>query len=310
MRILFTPIITFFCLFGSSYAETSTDDNWKKDLNEKRTFFREHGYLWIKNFFSPSQVILLKNISEKMQKEAEDILALKNSSLTSLSDHPKHLIVVSESSNPEKVCRTEDMLSLYPGLFHLMEGSVKAFVSLLMEEPYTFFKDKLNYKWPGGGAFPPHQDYPAYEKFGPREHITAMVCIDPATFENGCLHVAKNWKKNFRSQFASWSPENSKEPVLPYVIGGKNHGSIEEKCVTQIDWLALTTNAGDLVIFNSFVPHFSHPNRSNKPRRAMFLTMNRLYEGDFKKAYYRAKRSDPRNPLFHFATPTDARTKN
>jgi hypothetical protein len=41
----------------------------------------------------------------------------------------------------------------------------------------------------------------------------------------------------------------------------------------------------------------------------MFITHNKLKEGDFRKAYYHAKREDPQNPMFHIGTPTKARNK-
>jgi len=184
------------------------------------------------------------------------------------------------------------------------------YLGLLLNEPYVLFKDKLNFKWPGGGAFPPHQDFPAYEMFGPREHVTAMVCIDPATLENGCLQVAKNWRETF-SKEPALDPEELEagHAVLPYVLGGKKHGSIQSEYSDKIEWLPLVASPGDVILISSFIPHYSEPNHSNQARRAFFFTNSRLLEGDHRRAYYHTKRQDPDNPLFHFATPTKARNK-
>ncbi|MBS3904721.1 MAG: phytanoyl-CoA dioxygenase family protein, partial [Simkania sp.] len=97
--------------------------------------------------------------------------------------------------------------------------------------------------------------------------------------------------------------------ILPYIVGGSSHGSIQPQYSEKMSWLALETSPYDLVLINSFVPHYSEPNRSSNSRRAMFFTHNRLQEGEHREAYYQAKRYDPYNPTFHFATPTDGRNK-
>jgi ectoine hydroxylase-related dioxygenase (phytanoyl-CoA dioxygenase family) len=51
------------------------------------------------------------------------------------------------------------------------------------------FKDKINYKGPNGNGFSAHLDAPAYDHIGKIEHITANICVDAATPENGCLEV-------------------------------------------------------------------------------------------------------------------------
>ena len=174
-----------------------------------------------------------------------------------------------------------------------------------MEEPYVIFKDKLNFKWPGSGAFPPHQDFPAYENFVPRSHITAMITIDKATLSNGCLHVAKDWKNTF-SKISAIDQKKlaSGQATIPFVEGGEQHGTIETEFSKLIEWLPLTTSPRDLVIFDSFIPHFSFSNNSAHSRKALFLTYNKLSEGEHHKDYFSMKRSRPNNPDFHFATPT------
>lgn len=280
---------------------------WEK----QKAFFRENGYLWIKNFFSPEQVMLLQSWAEDINTAAQSMLSLMHTS-SSTFPHciPGTLIIVPEASNPLQACRAEDLLSCYPELYYFIAGTLTSYIGRLLGEPYVLFKDKINFKWPGGGAFPPHQDFPAYEFFGPREHVTAMVCIDPATLENGCLQVAKNWRGTF-AQDPDLDPAEVEagRAVLPYVIGGKEHGSIQKKYSDKITWVPLETGPGDLVLINSFIPHYSETNNSQNSRRAMFFTHNRLKEGDHRKAYYFAKRQDPLNPAFHFATPTKARDK-
>jgi ectoine hydroxylase-related dioxygenase (phytanoyl-CoA dioxygenase family) len=172
-------------------------------------------------------------------------------------------------------------------------------------ERYIPFKDKLNFKWPGGGAFAPHQDYPAYANFVPRYHVTAMLSIDAATEENGYLHFAE------RSQESALGAEEchaiqmcDEHMILPYTTGGTSNGKIKEGFTSKFHWIPLETGPRDLVLFDSYLPHYSKENRSKHPRRAMFITYNRESEGEHKLAYYSLKRDEPHNKMFHFATPT------
>lgn len=286
----------------------SEDEQWLK----QRQFLEENGYLWIKDFFSPEQAELLQHwagdINTASREVLETIQTIGKSSFA--QEVSSALIVVPESADPFQVCRAEDMLSCYPELHHFVEETITFHIGRLMREPYVPFKDKINFKWPGGGAFSPHQDFPAYDPFGPREHVTAMVCIDRATLENGCLQVAKNWRATFEGT-EGIDPELLAEGrvILPYIEGGKEHGSIEPQYAEKISWQALETSPRDLVIFNSFLPHYSEPNHSAASRRAMFFTYNKLQEGDHRQSYYYAKRHDPDNPVFHIGTPTKARGK-
>ena len=47
---------------------------------------------------------------------------------------------------------------------------------------------------------------------------------------------------------------------------------------------------GDLILFDSYVPHRSGPNRSTGARRSYYITYNRLADGDHRAEYYARKR--------------------
>ena len=57
-------------------------------------------------------------------------------------------------------------------------------------ERALLFKEKINYKYPNGGGFDPHQDAAAYD-FGDF-HITCLIAPKPTSIENGCLFIAQN----------------------------------------------------------------------------------------------------------------------
>ena len=53
-----------------------------------------------------------------------------------------------------------------------------------------------------------------------------------------------------------------------------------------IEFESVECKGGSIVVFNGFVPHRSAANASSFPRRAVFLTFNPQYEGDYHKRYY------------------------
>jgi ectoine hydroxylase-related dioxygenase (phytanoyl-CoA dioxygenase family) len=59
------------------------------------------------------------------------------------------------------------------------------------------FKEKISYKLANGGSFHAHLDAPAYEHVGKIDHLTAILAVDKATMENGCLEVVPTrWKSS------------------------------------------------------------------------------------------------------------------
>jgi ectoine hydroxylase-related dioxygenase (phytanoyl-CoA dioxygenase family) len=50
------------------------------------------------------------------------------------------------------------------------------------------------------------------------------------------------------------------------------------------------TSPGDVLFFDSYVPHASKPNLSGNRRRILYLTFNRASDGDHRSRYYAEKR--------------------
>lgn len=294
----------------AAFSYPAAPEEWR----EQKTCFQRYGFIWIKDFFTEEQASSFNAWAQEMNRAAQEMLQHTQHAGIALQDtfknDPKTLIIVPEARDPLQVCRVEDMLTCYPDLHLMIENTLTSFINTLLSEPYILFKDKLNFKWPGGGAFLPHQDFPAYALLAPRQHVTAMVSIDAASAENGNLKIAKDWTKAFIAcENIDAEALQTGHAILPYIKGGSSHGAIEPEYAKRISWIELNTSPRDLVLFNSFIPHYSETNQSEKPRRAMFFTYNKLKEGEQRTAYYDAKRNDPDNPIFHIGTPTKARDK-
>ena len=169
------------------------------------------------------------------------------------------------------LARSEDFVHDEPVLCELIEGGVIVeILGALFDEPAALFKEKVNFKQPGGGGFAPHQDATAYRFVD--HHISCMVPLDPSTPASGCLYVAPGFE-------AGQLPTDER-------------GRIAEATASSLDWRPAPVEPGDLLFFDSYTPHFSETNRTGRPRRAAYLTYNSAGLGDHRERYYADKRAE------------------
>lgn len=168
------------------------------------------------------------------------------------------------------LCRSENFVPIHDGLRVLLcQGSLVEVAGALLGEPAVLYKEKINYKLPGGAGFSPHQDAPAYPMI--EVHVSAMVAVDDADESNGGLEVVS---RRF-------------DEVLPV----DDRGCIAASISDTLEWTPVPVRAGQTLWFHSRTPHRSGPNRSGRPRRALYPTYNAASEGDLRAAYYEAKRA-------------------
>ena len=142
------------------------------------------------------------------------------------------------------LCRSENIIPFHDGLRALLtEGDMLATAGALLGQPAVLYKEKVNYKLPGGAGYSPHQDAPAYPFID--QHVSCMVAVDDATEENGCLEVVTG----------------AHAEVLPT----DETGCIRPDVVASMEWEAMPVPAGHTLWFHSRTPHRSGPNRSAAP---------------------------------------------
>jgi ectoine hydroxylase-related dioxygenase (phytanoyl-CoA dioxygenase family) len=269
--------------------------------------FRRRGYVCLQDFLSADLQMRVRQMSDNMSAQAVTILEAAGTAGMPLADrakrHPTELIVVPEDRLPSQVCRYEFMIGSNAEFRDFVAASIQNIVAELVGESVLPFKDKTNEKLPGGGAFRPHQDFAAYRAFPPRYHATALVTIDTANLANGCVQFASGFEEfSDRAELIAEAVEG--KPLFHYQCGGPFNGDIRSDISAALRWEALPTGSADLVVFDSFVPHYSEANQSDKPRRAIFVTFNRESEGAYYDYYYTEKRLNYDDPKFHVSTPT------
>jgi hypothetical protein len=178
----------------------------------------------------------------------------------------------SKHSNAKILQRIENFAQYQKGMDLLLNGAkLLGMCSELFGELAVLYKEKINYKLPGGAGFAPHQDVSAgWWMYGQSLHISCLVTIDEATVENGCLEIVYGQHK--RGKLApDWK-------------------EIPTDVVKSLDWVTLPTQPGDVCFFDSYVPHRSGPNMTARPRRVLYATYAKLSEGDWRTQYYTDKR--------------------
>jgi hypothetical protein len=170
-----------------------------------------------------------------------------------------------------QLCRTENFVPFHDGLRALLTtGPMLEMASALLGEPAVLYKEKINYKLPGGAGYAPHQDAPAYRFVD--THVSCMVAVDDALVGNGCLEVVSGHHHE----------------LLPT----DETGCIRADVVEQLSWAPVEVRAGETLWFHSRTPHRSGPNLGSTPRRALYPTYNAASEGDLRAAYYEQKRAE------------------
>ncbi|GAB7126758.1 hypothetical protein JCM19000A_12650 [Silvimonas sp. JCM 19000] len=230
-------------------------------------------------------------------------LAAQAALLNHAATPPSTLIAVAEARDRQQLCRFEHIAGSSPFFRHQVVGALQSVAEALVGAPLLLFKDKCNLKRPGGGGFAPHQDITAYRHFDSSFHITAALMLEPATARNGALEMAApGWAKGQHDTLIN--TPRGRLPVLPSYVGGARNGDIRDEFAATMHWNLLEAAPGDIVFFDSFVPHRSAENRSDHTRRILFFTFSLQAEGERYAPYYRAKREQPGHPMFHVSTPT------
>lgn len=176
-----------------------------------------------------------------------------------------------QTDDGPQLCRSENFVPFHDGLRALLTtGTMIDTASALLGETAVLYKEKVNYKLPGGAGYSPHQDAPAYPFVD--THVSCMVAVDDSLISNGCLEVVS-------SHHADLLPTDER-------------GCIHPDVVADLQWDPVEVRAGETLWFHSRTPHRSGPNLAPTARRALYPTYNARREGDLREAYYAQKRAE------------------
>ena len=173
-----------------------------------------------------------------------------------------------------QIMRTENFADYHKDFSALLHGEdLTGILAQVTRDDMLLFKDKINYKLPGGNGFQAHLDAPAYDHIGKIEHTTANLAVDAATLANGCVEVVPG----------------SHKMVVELAEGGR----ISAKWEADQQWTPVPLDSGDLLIFGSHLAHRSGPNTTNAARASVYATYHMKSDGeDLKARYYVDRRQN------------------
>lgn len=231
--------------------------------NEQITEFNDKGFIVIKDYFDEE---VMRKVSEWLD-ELHDKVPIKGGEAKYYEK---------STLNGENILvRVEHVLGYHnPEITKLLfsQKTIDCLTDLFGESP-VLFKEKINYKLPGCRADKLHQDqaagWNAYGDF----YISMGIVVDENRKENAALSFMKsgNYKKELMSE--EWKTLTEEDP--PYQ--------------PEDEYMLLEADPGDVIFFDSYVPHGSPANTSNRSRRNIFLTFNKHSDGDNREKYYADK---------------------
>jgi len=178
-----------------------------------------------------------------------------------------------------QICRVENYCRTVKSWRNVCFNYVFDIVKQVCRQDVVLFKDKLNFKGPGGAGFRPHQDATAYDPATLASwHISVLVPIDAMTQANGCLQVALGENRE------GGRGSGGQLRILPNI-----KGVIDADIDAKLVYTDVLCGPGDIVLFDSYVPHKSNGNNTLDWRRSAYLTFNTASEGDHHEEYYRKK---------------------
>ncbi|MBI3399814.1 MAG: phytanoyl-CoA dioxygenase family protein [Acidobacteria bacterium] len=222
--------------------------------------FRRDGFLVIRGLFTPTDVRdqerWIDEIAHRPPEAGRQMVYFEDSL---------------KAPGTRVLARIEKFSEYHAGMGRLVaDPRLLGPISDLLGEDAVLFKEKVNFKMPGGAGFTPHQDIqPGWDRYAPY-FLSVLIAVDANTIENGCLELAAG--HHHRGLIGrKWEPLEGDE-------------------LAGVEFVAYPMAPGDAAFFDCFTPHQSQPNLTDRPRRNIYLTYNRRSDGDFREQYFADKR--------------------
>lgn len=233
-------------------------------LNQEQVSeFKHKGFIVLKSFFDKAAIdkvsAWLDELRDKTPGNGEEAKYHEKSLITG-----QNILVRIENVLGD---RNPEMTKL------LISPKTVECLASLFGEPPVLFKEKVNYKPPGCRPDKLHQDHAAgWNAYGDF-YISMGIVVDENRKDNAAISFMKSGNYERKLMGPEWKPLSEDDP--PY-------SPAEE-------YVLLEADPGDVVFFDSFVPHGSPANTGNRRRRNIFLTFNKQSDGDTRAKYYKDK---------------------
>ena len=249
-----------------------------KNLENLKQEYKEKGFLKIQNFFKKKEILSVK-------KNIKNNIKINNK---------KHLFYY-EIINKKKILRRIEKISEYSKEAKkiILSKKIKMITKLLTKNNFKLFKEKLNFKYPGGEGFKPHidghflwRDKDNKIRNGWKEYsndfLSIVIPLEKVSKKNGCLELSsiKNTKK-IGSNFKEITSNVNK--FTP---------NVKKSLLKNFNWTPIEMDIGDILIFNWKCAHKSKKNYSKNSRMIFYATFYKANKiKNVKKKYYLDKQN-------------------
>jgi len=255
---------------------------------DSKKFFLKNGFLIIKNFFKKKDIKdakkeILKNIKKKKKffyyEKIKNQYRLRR--IEKISDFSKQ---------SKKIIHSKRIFDI---LFELKKKN------------FVLFKDKLNFKYPGGQGYLPHIDghffwkdkFNIYQKGWKKysnNFINFVLPLEKSNPKNGCIYLSK---KSDTKKIGN----NFKKITKNLIINTPN---IKNKDIKKFKFYPIILDPGDVCFFDWKCAHYSKNNLSRKSRIIFYATYcEKNRKTNIRKNYYIDKyssKSDLKNKSLLF----------
>ena len=249
------------------------------NFNVLQNEYRKKGFIKIKNFFKKKDILLVK----------------KN-----ISDNKKKYFLYYERIKKKKILRRIENISNYnKDAKNIIYGkNIKKLLKKLTIGNYKLFKDKLNFKYPGGEGFKPHiaghflwKDKNNRIRKGWKEYsndfINIVIPLEKVTKKNGCLELSS--LKNTKRIGSSFNKIISK--IIKYTP------ELKKDFLTKFKFVPIEMNVGDILVFNWKCAHKSEKNLSSRSRMIFYCTFYKSNNNKNIRTKYYLDKKESLNPL-------------
>ena len=226
--------------------------------------FHNNGFLIIRGFYDQNEIKEIRNwVYDYADRKPDEWESGKEMAY----------FETSKNDGTRILARIENFLEFHGGFKNLVNSKkLTDCVESLLGKKAVLFKEKINFKKPGGGGFKPHQDQISRWETYAQDFLNILISTDDSNIENGCIELTPGFYK--------------KELLGPL------DSPIPEKWLNQMEFKPFPLDKGDIVFFDGYAPHQSQDNKSLNSRSNVYLTYNSISQGDQRKKYFTRKRKE------------------
>jgi ectoine hydroxylase-related dioxygenase (phytanoyl-CoA dioxygenase family) len=229
----------------------------------QKTQFEQKGFLILRNHYSAAIMARVSDWLTEMQERPRGDKTEARYYERNINNDDNVLVRIENVFNSRNKQFRELLLD---------QHTIEILANLFGEAP-VLFKEKANLKPPGCRADKLHQDQAAgWSRFA-NFFISMAIAVDANREDNAPMSILASGNYERKLMTEEWQPLSESDPPFePYD-----------------EYMLLEADPGDVVFFDSYLPHGSPPNTGVHPRRNLYLTFNRESEGDLRKSYYEHK---------------------